>query len=196
MAKEMIVGLLLAAGRSRRFGPQDKLRAPFRGRPLVTHAAAALRASGPDRLLAVCADPAVAAVLDGFEIVPTDPEGGQSASLRAGARRARALGAAKLLVVLGDMPRVRPELLREVVAACDAAHPAAAHDGTRIMPPACFPAALLPDLEALEGDRGAAALLRGGAPGAVRLCPAAPGLLIDIDTPEALRAAEADAPHR
>lgn len=185
----MIVGLLLAAGRSRRFGPEDKLSAKLHGRPLLAHAAGALRAARLDRCLAVCAAPEHQASLAGFEILPPDPEGDQAASVRAGARRAGALGARKLLVVLGDMPFVSAALMREVVAACDADHPATAHDGRRMLPPACFPAAMLPELLALAGDRGAGALLRARAPGAVRLCPAAPGMLLDIDTPEALRAA-------
>ncbi|MGX9854449.1 nucleotidyltransferase family protein [Limimaricola variabilis] len=187
----MIVGLLLAGGASRRFGAQDKLQADFRGRPLVTHAAVALSRAGTDRLLAICRTSKVAALLDGFESLSPDPEGDQAASLRAGVRRARALGATKLLIALGDMPLVRTELLRKVIAACDSTHPAAAHDGTRIMPPACFPADMLADLMSLAGDRGAASLLRGRPPGTVRLCPAPADRLRDIDTPEALRAAGA-----
>ena len=187
----MIVGLLLAAGASRRFGAQDKLQADFRGRPLVTHAAGALGRAGTDRLLAICRTAEVAALLDGFESLSPDPEGDQAASLRAGVRRARALGATKLLIALGDMPLVGTELLRKLIAACGPAHPASAHDGTRMMPPACFPADMLADLLSLEGDRGAASLLRGRPPGTARLCPAPAYRLRDIDTPEALRAAEA-----
>jgi CTP:molybdopterin cytidylyltransferase MocA len=57
---------------------------------------------------------------------------------------------------------------------------AAATDGTRPMPPACFPAGLFDDLQALTGDRGAAPLLRA-LPEAQRVT-APPGTLIDIDT--------------
>lgn len=186
----MIVGVLLAAGGSRRFGGTDKLLAPFEGCPLVAHAASALRDVGPDRLLAICTDPAVVALLPGYETLAPEPCGGLSASLRAGARRAHALGAKRLLVTLGDMPRVTPAFLREVLGACDDACPAAAHDGSRISVPACFPAGMLPELLTLDGDRGAAVLLRGAAPGMVHLCRAEPSLLLDVDTPQALRAAQ------
>ena len=60
------VGILLAAGQSRRFGPTDKLMAPLHGRPLVTYAAATLRAVAPDVLIAVTSSEIVAAELDGF----------------------------------------------------------------------------------------------------------------------------------
>jgi CTP:molybdopterin cytidylyltransferase MocA len=123
----------------------------------------------------------VAAALPGFAHVrPDPPEPAQSDSLAAGIARARALGADRALVVLGDMPRVTPDLIAAVRDRCTAAQAAAATDGTRPMPPACFPACLFDRLAGLSGDRGAAPLLRA-LPERQRVT-APPGALVDIDT--------------
>lgn len=179
-------GVLLAAGHSHRFGPGDKLLAPLRGQPLVGYAAAALRDLGPDLLIAVARSDAVADALDGFEIVrPPEGQGGQADSLRAGIARARDLGATRAIVVLGDMPFVTADLLRRIADSATAHRPSAATDGTRAMPPACFPAAVFPRLLRLRGDRGAAALLRDLPPEA--LVPAPASALRDIDLPADLQ---------
>ena len=68
-------GLLLAAGASRRFGPKDKLLSPLRGRPLIAHAAEAMRRAALDRRIAVIANPDLAPHLAGFEIVAVAPGG-------------------------------------------------------------------------------------------------------------------------
>ncbi len=66
----MIVGLLMAAGQSRRFGSADKLLAVYQGRQLVSHAAAAISAI-VDRLIAVTTNAEVVAALpQNFEIMP------------------------------------------------------------------------------------------------------------------------------
>lgn len=174
-------GLVLAAGRSSRFGAADKLLADFRGKPLAAHAADAMRAVALDHRLAVVADPEVGALFGGFEVLTvTAPGAPQSRSLALGARRAKALGAARLLVALSDMPLVDAALLASVLARCTGARPSAAADGARISPPACFPAARLDPLARLEGDRGAAALL-GDLPGSA-LVEVRSGMLDDIDT--------------
>lgn len=171
-------GLLLAAGASRRFGPQDKLSAPFRDRPLVTHAADALRNVPLDRRIAVIAKPAIAPLLDGFQIVLIPP-GQQSDSLRAGL--AAAGQPDRLLIALGDMPDVTAAHLTRILIAATDKLPACSHDGTAPLPPACFPQARLADLHDLTGDQGAARLLHD-------LPPAqyidARSLLRDIDTPD------------
>ena len=174
-------GILLASGASRRFGAADKLMARFEGRPLVVHAGAALTQAVDGPLIAVAARPEVAAALPGFAHVrPGPPTPEQSDSLAAGIAQARALGAERAVVVLGDMPRVTPELIRAVMALCSRGQAAAATDGTRPMPPACFPAALFDRLEALNGDRGAAPLLRALPERQLVAAPA--GTLVDIDT--------------
>ncbi|MDU8942863.1 nucleotidyltransferase family protein [Ovoidimarina sediminis] len=175
------IGLLLAAGASRRFGAEDKLLADLGGKPLVLHAADAMRAAAFDARLAVTSSAEVAVLLPDFEIAPVNPGAPQSASLRAGIRCAIAMGATRVVVALGDMPRVPPGLLAEI------AHhpgPACAGDGARRTPPAAFPAELFESLLAATGDRGAGALLADLPESAV--IATAPETLIDIDRPEDL----------
>ncbi len=181
-------GLLLAAGQSARFGSADKLRAPLRGRPLVAHAAEALRAAGCDLLIAATRDTEVAALLDEFESIRPEQDD-QSASLRAGTAYAEDRGADRVLVALGDMPLVTPDLLRAIAERCTETRAAAATDGTRAMPPACFPRPLFAELRALTGDRGARALLDRLPEEALIAAPA--GTLTDIDTKADLAALDA-----
>ena len=179
------VGLLLAAGHSRRFGPKDKLLAPYRGAPLVSHAAAALREAAPGPLIAVLRSAEVAACLPEFEPVFVDtPDAPQSASLRAGIMRAADLDAAGVLVALGDMPLVPATHIAALLALGEDHDLAATQAGDRILPPAWFAARHFAALAALSGDRGARDLLRR-TPDAARIaCP--PEWLIDIDRPEDL----------
>jgi molybdenum cofactor cytidylyltransferase len=180
-----VTGLLLAAGASRRFGAADKLLAPLHGKPLVTHAASALRDAGCDRLVAVAGGEAVAALLPGFLVVPPDPAApGQAGSLRAGVAVARAQGADHLLLLLGDMPFVTPGLLESVLAAGLETGSACATNGTVRMPPAVFSTAQFPALAAVTGDKGARALLNEIPKQAC--IPALPESLADIDTPRDL----------
>lgn len=174
-------GLLLAAGASRRFGPENKLLVPLDGRPLVAHAAEALRAADLDRRIAVVSADGLVAHLGGFEILRI-PRGEQSDSLRAGL--AAAGRPHRLLIALGDMPRVTSALLDKVLAICTDHLPSASRDADGPpMPPACFPAGWLARLAVLAGDQGAGKLLRDLPPS--QLIDAT-GLLPDIDTPESL----------
>lgn len=180
------IGLLLAAGASRRFGAANKLLAPLQGRPLLAHAADALRAARLDRRIAVISAAETEPLLHGFEVIRI-PQGEQSDSLRAGLAAAglpARLLPARLLIALGDMPRVTPALLDAVLDRCTDDLPSASHEaGGPPMPPACFPASWLPRLAALGGDQGAGKLLRDLP--ATQLVDAT-GQLPDIDTPEAL----------
>lgn len=171
-------GLLLAAGASRRFGPEDKLLAPVAGLPLLAHAARALRQVALDHRLAVIANPALAPLLEGFRIIRIPP-GQHSDSLRAGLAAAGAPD--RLLIALGDMPDVTATHLEQVMALARDGQPACSHDGAAMLPPACFPRAWLPRLTGLSGDQGAGRLLRDLAPDRA---VAAPGLLRDIDRPD------------
>lgn len=186
-------GLLLAAGASTRFGSQNKLLAELHGKPLVSHAAGALRAFGPEVLIAVTPNATIARLLDGYDVVaPVAPNPQHSDSLRVGLSRAKALGAERVLIVLGDMPFVTVRLIDQVSRRCTEDRPSAATDGQRPMPPACFPKGYFPKLMSLEGDRGAATLLKDLPDDA--LVRAREGDLLDIDTRAQLRSAPSSQP--
>lgn len=177
------VGVLLAAGESSRFGSADKLLAPYLGRPLVSHAADAMRAARLDHLIAVVSSRDVSEELDGFECVwPEDGQASISASIRAGIRRADEIGAERALIALGDMPRVTSLHISRLVRECRADMPSSTTDGERLMSPACFPRRYFPHLMNLEGDAGAQKLLRDLP--AECLVAAGADALIDMDAPE------------
>lgn len=184
---DRIAAVLLAAGRSERFG-SDKLLARVRDEPVAVMAAKTLVAVGPGRLIAVCrAGSEVAAILSdlGFEIiVNAEPARGLSSSLALGIERADLSGADAALVTLGDMPFVGPEHIKSLLAAFDPAKAsivASGRDGTA-MPPALFARSHFGALRTIEGDRGARALLAGAL-----LVAGDPLELADIDRPEDLR---------
>src|SRR5438552_3205404 len=114
----MIVGLLLGAGGASRFGSQ-KLVAPFRGVPLVRHAANTLLAT-TDRTIVVIGN-APAALRDalaesGVQVVE-NPEwrDGLSSSLRRGVASLPP-SADAAVIALGDQPAIDPDIVRLLIA--------------------------------------------------------------------------------
>ena len=157
----IIVGALLAAGHSRRFGAQDKLLAPLNGRPLVSYAATAMRKVDITHRIAVVGSDAVGDHLAGFDVrKPAIELEEMSQSLRVAVQQAELLGADQLLISLGDMPFVTTNMLSEVLALASVTGTAAVTDGMRRMPPACFPASAFAKLSDLSGDTGATQVLR------------------------------------
>lgn len=179
-----VLGVVLAAGRSSRFGDADKMAARLEGgAAILTQSAAALAASGVDRRWAVLRAATQAALLpDGFEAAIC--QGEMADSLRCAVDIARRMKFDKLLITLGDMPFVTPDLLRRIIADTDQERPGFALGDAGPSVPACFPAGWYDRLADLQGDQGARALLRGLSTGGVS---AAPGALRDIDRASDLR---------
>lgn len=186
------IGLLLAAGHSVRFGPQDKLLSAYSGQPLVTHAAHAMRQCGLDHLVASVSNAQVGELLPGFILTgPSGDRPDQSASLRAGLAACQALDPARrpdesddelrVLLVLGDMPHVTADHLKKLLQTCTDDTGAASSDGSHRSPPACFPGRHLDQLLKSQGDRGARDYLRALPSQALVMCDAA--MLRDIDVP-------------
>ncbi len=175
-----LAGVLLAAGRGRRFGG-NKLEAMFEGKMLGMHAAATLARVGCGWLFAVH-DPAhagLAAALDaqGFALIANDDaDRDLSHSLALAIGAARATEATALLVCLGDMPFVTAAHLCAVIAAGKDRVVASALGDTR-MPPALLPRSCWPALATQTGDIGARTLS-----GDATLVRASAALLADIDT--------------
>ena len=180
-------GIVLAAGQSARFGAGNKLLADFRGRPLASYAAAAMRAARFDHKIAVIASAEVADLFGGHQIVAAPVTGlAQSGSLRLGLAHARKLGAEHVVIALADMPFVTAALLDAVAGAAVGQGAAVAFDGAARKPPAAFGKSYFDRLAAMTGDRGAAPLIR--ALPARALVRADPAMLADIDTPADLAA--------
>lgn len=174
------LGALLAAGASTRFGPDDKLLAPCRGRPLVAWAAEALAGAGCDALLGVVSSPAVAAQLPAPFAIHALPAGRPlSLSVGTAVRWARDAGADGLLLCLGDMPNVTPALLRSLLALSGGG---ACIEGGRRLPPVHLAAKDFQRVLAeRDGDHGARGLL--AAFPADRLVPVSRDTAHDVDRP-------------
>jgi molybdenum cofactor cytidylyltransferase len=175
---------LLAAGRSERFGAEDKLLAPFRGFPLYLHAANALFTLHFAAHLIVCASEEIETPA-GFTRVNVAPGLPQSATLKAGIEALPADGIDAVLIALADMPCVPATHFEALLAAFDTALgvPVASCGSNRMpMPPAVFGRNLWADLMALEGDQGARAML-----GDAVLVRTDEGALIDVDVVDDLR---------
>lgn len=172
--------VLLAAGRSTRFGADDKLAADFDGRPLAFHAAATLAALPFAARFAVCSGTALDFTAYGYAVLHNArPEDGMSGSVALGVAAARELDCAGVVIALADMPCVTAALVRRLLDAAEGADAvAAASDGVRIGPPAVFGRGRFAALTALAGDAGARSLVRGG-----RHVIASEAELRDIDCP-------------
>lgn len=152
------LGVVLAAGASRRFGAEDKLLADWNGAPLVCAAVAALERSGAGDCAAVVSAEAVAAVLPArFRRIWVAPGLPMAASFHAALDFAEAAGCARLLLMLGDMPGIGIRVLERLLAGQGSG---ACRQGAVRMPPmllqrADFGAARA----AAQGDRGARGFL-------------------------------------
>jgi molybdenum cofactor cytidylyltransferase len=155
----VIVGLLLAAGGSRRFGSQ-KLIATLDHKPLVRHAADALARVTDELIVVVGSDAdAVIAALDGLNArIVENPEWerGLSSSIRSGIAAAPPNSSA-VLIALGDEPRVRGDVSREVISAWrTTGQPVVVARYAGVTGhPVLFDASIFDELMTLDGDVGA-----------------------------------------
>ncbi|WBU57366.1 nucleotidyltransferase family protein [Paracoccus sediminicola] len=177
--------LLLAAGRSMRFGSPDKLLAPFRGQTVIAAAMAALETPRITMRLAVVSSQRVATAVQraGFEPLIIAAGQPQSASLAAGVRHLAGRDLARIVVALGDMPFLRRDDFDALITlAGDGA--ACARRAAQPMVPAVFPRVMFDRLCHVAGDEGARRFLTE-LPGKSRL-PIPAERLRDIDTQDDL----------
>ncbi len=184
-----VVGVLLAAGASERFGEANKLVAPVDGEPMVRRSARALvenAVSAPTAVVGYEADRVRGALADlPMETVENpDYAAGQATSVRVGVRAARAAGADAICVSLGDMPWVRPTTVDALVQAwrAGAGDALAAAVGGERGNPVLFDARHFDALAAVDGDAGGRELLLSGGDAAL-VETDDPGVRRDVDEP-------------
>lgn len=183
--------LILAAGASSRMRGGDKLLEEVAGRPLlrIMLERAVAVAGGPVLCTLPALDHPRAACLDGLAARPVcvpDSAEGMSASIRAGvAAVPQDCGA--VMILPADMPEVTAEdialMLSEHVAHPDAILRAEDSEGMAGHP-VIFPADLFCALLAVDGDRGAQAVLRTHGHRIRRVPLPDRHATIDLDTPE------------
>ncbi|GAA0449223.1 nucleotidyltransferase family protein [Halococcus dombrowskii] len=185
-----VVGVLLAAGGSSRFGERNKLLADIDREPLVRRAARTLLDSRVSRVVAVLGhqSSAVQEVLADFDVafVANDAyERGLSTSVEHGARAAADSDADAAIFLLGDMPFVDSatvDLLVDGFAGGVVDAVAAAYEGQRGNP-VLFGADHFDALCAVDGDVGGRDILLDSG---VLLDTDDAGVVMDIDTQDDL----------
>jgi molybdenum cofactor cytidylyltransferase len=183
----MIVGLVLAAGLSRRMG-KAKLLLPLDGKPLVRWSVEGL-APHVDVIIVVTPpdDRALRNALDGLDVrfvTNPHPEAGQGTSIAAGAR-ALPGGTDAVVITLGDQPRLPTGLVPSLLDAFwREGKPIAApvYRGTQGTP-VVFAASVFEELRTLDGDAGARAIVRRD-PARVTRVELDVDMPPDVDTPE------------
>lgn len=181
----MIAGLILAAGEGTRFGSEPKLLAELDGRPLLEHAIAAQSAVPELERIVVVLGAHADRIRERVDFMRAEPvvcdawSEGQSASLRFGA--AQLIDAEKVIVTLGDEPRVSPQVIARFVGEAPGTR---ATYGGRPGHPVVLGREQLAALGSVAGDQGARELLRDGH----RIECGALGSGRDVDTPEDLEA--------
>lgn len=184
IAVEDTVLVLLAAGRSERFGDVgSKLDEEFLHKPLGAHVAVALGSMPFKRRVAVVDGARIDYTEHGFELVHNDAPGeGMSRSVRLGVARAKEDGAEAVLLALADMPRVTAaHVLRLFDASGGPETVVASSEGCEPKPPALFGRDRFDFLMSLHGDEGARELVLAG-----KHVVTSPAELIDVDTQEEL----------
>jgi len=171
-------GIVLAAGRSQRYGPENKLLATFKGKPLCRYSAEAMNKLDLHKRIVATSDADVAKHFSGFEVVSVN--GNQSDSLKASISKAIEYDSDRVLIVLADMPNVTSGILRNLLI--KNIHPITAlSDGERVSVPAVIDKEVFKQLLDLKGDKGARTLLRNAE--LTQRVHVAKDVLIDLDTP-------------
>jgi molybdenum cofactor cytidylyltransferase len=188
-----VAAIVLAAGRGTRMGPENKLLAEFKKKPIVRHTVEAALASKARPVIVVTGHQGdrVAGALKGLEVSFVQNSRfteGLSTSLRAGlAALPPEIDAAA--VVLGDMPEVSGVLIDRLAAAIDPVRGALIAVPTRNGKrgnPVVWSRRLFDDLARLEGDVGARHLIGLYADAVVEVPAEDESVFADVDTPEAL----------
>ncbi len=193
-ATPRVAGIVLAAGRSSRMAPHNKLLVPDRaGRPMVARVVDNLLSSAARPVIVVTghrADEVRAAVAGRpVQVVhAADYVDGLSASLRAGIAAVPAMASAAL-VCLGDMPLVTGRMLERLIEAYDP------DEGRSVVVPTCrgkignpvlWDRRFFPDIAGLAGDVGARALLERHGEYVAQVELGDDAVLRDFDTVESL----------
>lgn len=168
MEPESIIGILLAAGQSERFGVNDKMVALYNERPLVLHAAHAMAALGLQSLIAVTRPypdaPSMPKLLMPFgftTIINETPKAGLSRSIVCAIGSIMPSTCQGVLICLADMPNVTNAHLAAVCKTASSPRSIiASSDGNTRSPPCFFGRNHFNSLLELEGDQGARGLLR------------------------------------
>jgi len=196
--KVRIPGLVLAAGRGKRFSGGNKMAAALAGRPVLRHVVENALAAKLDPVIVVLGceaeeglkalkgldDPRLRVVFNPFW------ENGKASSIEVGLREVPMM-CPGVVALLGDMPMVKPWLIDRVIAEFELTHRLtfpvlAGPTGPQKGYPTAFPRELFGEIRALTGDDTAMAAVREHWQEAVKIPLDDGATQADIDTAEDL----------
>lgn len=198
-AGKHVAAVILAAGRSTRMGGPNKLLSEVGGKPMVRVVAAQVAASKARPIIVVTGHQGelVEKALQGLPVTFARNPGfaeGLSTSVKAGIAAVPPT-ADGVIMCLGDMPQISASMIDRLIAAFDPERGAlivtpsvAGKRGN----PVIWSRRFFPELAALEGDVGARNLLTSYPEAVVEVPFDDGGVLIDVDTPDALAALRAE----
>lgn len=186
--------IILGAGQSTRFGTDNKLLSTLGGDPIIKRAVQTALNAGVGEVIVVTGHNA-SDVENALQDLPVTtirnaaPEAGMGVSLAVGANAIRSLPQT-VMIMLGDMPLLKPETLRTIASSFN---PDNGHD--IVVPmfngqrghPVMFGATYLPILCALSGDEGARSVLQTHPERVRAINVDDPGTRYDIDTESDLK---------
>ena len=190
-----IGAVVLAAGQSRRMGGANKLLTEVDGEPILRRTIRTAVDSRAAPVVVVTGHGAerVRPAIGDFDVQTVhnaEHAHGMAASIRAGVA-ALPEGLDGVVLMLGDMPAIRPRTVDALIAAFDPPGGTTIcvpeHDGTPGHP-VLFARRFFADLRELHGDVGAKAILREHADQIARVPVVDDGITLDLDTPEAVAA--------
>ena len=188
-----VAAIVLAAGRSSRMAPRNKLTELVDGTPIVARVAALALASSAVPVIVVTGfeAPRVAEALRDHEVTLIHNPGfeqGLSASLGAGLG-ALPDGLDGVIILLGDMPEVASSVLETLIAAFAKTDRRAicvpVHNGRRGNP-VLWGAAYFAEMMGIRGDVGAKQLMAEHREYVVEVDVGSNGIFTDVDTPSDL----------
>lgn len=186
-----IAAIVLAAGRSSRMAPANKLFVEIDGKTMLARAVEAAKTSQASETIVVVGNDAARAkaALSGVRIVENpDFASGLASSVRAGIATVPA-DCDGAVVLLGDMPLVNASHIDRLIAAfapvegrsiCVAAH------GGKRGNPVLWAREFFAEILALDGDQGARGVMRRHEDRLCEVPMSDDGVLVDLDTEEAL----------
>jgi len=186
-----VAAVVLVAGQSSRMG-ENKLLADLRGQPMIRHTVAAMCQAADVTVVVTGRDAGgIEAALEGLDVRfvhnPRYAEG-LAGSLREGIA-ALPPDIDAVVVALGDMPLVGPDVVRRLIAAFNPAeHRSICVPvfGSERGNPVLWARQHFAALQGLSGDRGARALFASLSEEIVEVAMPDDAVLTDADTPEAL----------
>jgi molybdenum cofactor cytidylyltransferase len=188
-----IAAVVLAAGRSTRFGTSNKLLADLDGAPLVRSTVRAVLKSRARPVIVVTGHEAkgVAEALAGLDVtIVHNPNfaDGLSTSLKAGIK-ALPPGIDGAVLTLGDMPGISGTHIDRLIAGFSPKEGRSivvpVHQAKRGNP-VLFSSAILPEMAEIEGDTGARHIIGQHAEDVAEVDLGTDAIFVDVDTIEAL----------